>query len=407
MTDELHPRRRGKRDKDSRSAPLHPTGGGGGGISFRDTSTECAICLGPLYNDSQTWNNEGCGAGVSTMTTIELGCGHVWHLECIRQQLQHAQPTPAQRLLFSGCRCAKCGVFCDHEALHDLTRTTDVFRSQVDDLIAEQLQIDFPDVWRHASAASCTNRHENIDDDNNSKNNRSSALEALMEEGRRKYAFYLCGHCHQPYFGGTVECAEQDHREQTSSEDRLCPGCSTASHRQCRDPTDHRSSLVWKCRYCCSIATFVCYGTVHFCSACHSRSTKRTREQPRNHNAGGPPKLEAIPCPGGEACTHPKLRGQTHHQNGDDVSCEQVYHCAVCQEMALTSGRPRGFQSFDFLEESGSRNWVVNPHGADGVRGWFTHSSRRFHSVSWSVEQSELPYEMISPRTLSAVLIGL
>ena len=27
--------------------------------------------------------------------------------------------------------------------------------------------------------------------------------------------------------------------------------------------------LEYKCRYCCSVAVFFCFGTTHFCNACH------------------------------------------------------------------------------------------------------------------------------------------
>merc|ERR1712083_497873 len=31
-----------------------------------------------------------------------------------------------------------------------------------------------------------------------------------------------------------------------------------------------------KCRYCCSIASFFCWGTTHFCRACHRNSLELT-----------------------------------------------------------------------------------------------------------------------------------
>ena len=100
--------------------------------AFRDTSSDCAICFESLDRED----------------TIELSCGHRWHAECIKEQILKAQPNSSHRLLFSGCRCAKCGVFCDHEALQGITRRTDTLREKVEVLVKEQLKIDQPNQWQ-------------------------------------------------------------------------------------------------------------------------------------------------------------------------------------------------------------------------------------------------------------------
>ena len=51
-----------------------------------------------------------------------------------------------------------------------------MLREKVDKLIVEQLKIDTPDMWRDAIA-----------------NNDIDSEKRLVDEGRRSYAFYLCG----------------------------------------------------------------------------------------------------------------------------------------------------------------------------------------------------------------------
>lgn len=309
---------------------------------------DCAICLSPLSNGENV---------------LELACGHQWHTKCITEQLEHAQPSFSRRLLFSGCRCAICGAFCEHEELEHLTRTTDSLREKVDELIAEQLQVDVPEVWK---------KHETVSSKEKAK---------LIEEGRRTYAFYLCSSCREPYFGGTIECADQDEGERIASEDRLCSSCSSQSQTHCVSPLGHRASLVWKCRYCCAVSNFVCYGTVHFCQDCHDRNTQRYR-----NTSAKPPPLEAIPCPGGEKCQHPKPDGQTHHDNGPGPNCEQVYQCVSC----VTGGRDPN-QPLAFLEQPGSHNFIVNQSGEDGLLGWVPISIGGRRPRMWSVEESSDP----------------
>jgi hypothetical protein len=336
-------------------------------ISFQDESTECAICLEPLEDGR----------------VLTLQCGHRWHYDCLVQQLQTVQSMTSnghgRRLIFTGCQCAKCGhICCEHAELEHLTRATDVLRRKVDVLLEEQLQSDVPDVWKKAVK-------ENAD---------SSARQALIDEARRKYAFYLCSHCKEPYFGGTVECADEvgqdDDTSSTSNgtrtpEQRLCVACSPQSQVICQNPLEHGPYLVWKCRYCCKPSTHVCYGNVHFCDHCHDRNSKRHREIQRQQHSGGlartgevkPPPLEAIPCPG-ESCRYPKPNNQRHCNGPSPTDCEQVYSCVFCE-----SNGSRGYHSM----EPGSHNLLVNSSGQLGLHGWHQLNPR----MSWTVEESELP----------------
>lgn len=323
---------------------------------FQDESTDCALCLEPLQ-----------GQEVIELTT----CGHRWHLDCIKEQLAHAQPNPAQRLVLTGCRCAKCGAVCDHPSLRHLTRKTDSLLQKVDAVLCEQFDL-------HG--------------------------EQELEEARRKYAIYMCSNCHEPYFGGTIACADTADGE-VPPEERLCVACAPnriLTRVQCRHPLEHRGHHVWKCRYCCNVATHVCYGTVHFCQTCHERNSQRvaalSRQQRRrqrhqvsnNGKQHKPPAcLTAIPCSGGDACPFPRpTRDQKHHQNGPSANCEQVYYCGWCQS------NPE--QQHAFVEPPGSRNLIRNGSGQEGL------ILRRNASLSgvwqqlnphaqWQVEDSDVP----------------
>mmetsp|Transcript_25549 Transcript_25549/g.61429 ORF Transcript_25549/g.61429 Transcript_25549/m.61429 type:complete len:454 (-) Transcript_25549:10-1371(-) len=307
--------------------------------TFTDTSTECAICLNALDGNPDE-------------KTITLSCGHRWHLACLKEQLENAQPSRSKRLIFSGCRCAKCAAFCDHPELENLTRRTDVLREKVDVLVVEQLRVDAPESWRGAA-------------------NDTVARSRLIDDGRRSYAFYLCGGCEEPYFGGTVECADEAGGELITSEDRLCQACSPKSQVICQHTFEHRPYHVWKCRYCCNPSSFVCYGNVHFCSRCHDRNSRRARY---GSHGLGPPILEGIPCTG-DSCPFPKPEGATHHSNGSALECEQVYYCALCESSpSLTQELP------------GSRNFINNPSGEEGTRGWRHHPRR----ARWAVEDMDI-----------------
>ena len=349
---------------------------------FEDKSVDCAICLEPLYHDTTVEGGDGKSVQSNQQRertknprVVTLTCGHKWHYHCLAQQLQTAQPSSTKRLLFTGCQCAKCGVICDHEDLRDLTRTTDILRKKVDKLILEQIALDAPDIWKLARQEARVGNEE--------------SLKRTLNEARRKYAFYLCKHCKEPYFGGTVECADQmdaDHYQERGQdrEERLCVACTPLSQSICRNPLEHAGYLIWKCRYCCQPATHLCYGNVHFCDDCHDKNSQRVRDEQRSvrrtPRSARRPKLESSPCCG-TSCPFPKpLRhNRSHHSNGGTFECEQVYGCAWCESSSNTA-----INSSNAFE-AGSYNFIINPSGRHQLRGWKQLNPR----MSWRVERAD------------------
>lgn len=321
--------------------------------NFRDRSTECALCLEPFEDASGDKN--------TMKPIITLRCGHKWHLDCIIEQIKFGSMTTQnddQRLLFSGCQCAKCGTIFgegDHPDLpKDLIRSTDKLRSEVYALV-DKLQL-LPCLSKEGDPTSVTK-------------------ENLYKEALRKHAFYLCIQCKKPYYGGTIECADQFSGSSTPKESKLCPTCAPASQSACRsqNPAEHGPFLKWKCRYCCRPSRYVCYGNVHFCDDCHERNSVANRSLPPGTTER--PALEGIPC-SGDSCKYPKPEGCTRHSNGPTQDCEQVYACVMCESNPNHGARSN--------IPTGSRNLIINPSGQQGLEGWTQMSY-----MSWRVEQRQ------------------
>lgn len=52
--------------------------------------------------------------------------------------------------------------------------------------------------------------------------------------------------------------------------DLVCGGCSAAADGKGRCTKGHGKEYIeFKCRYCCSPASFFCFGRTHFCNSCH------------------------------------------------------------------------------------------------------------------------------------------
>lgn len=89
--------------------------------------------------------------------------------------------------------------------------------------------------------------------------------------------------------GGGGEAVAGGYVDSFNPAELVCGGCSDVSRAQ-MCPRHGADYLEYKCRYCCSVAVFFCFGTTHFCNACHE-DFRPVTEMPKH----------ALPkCPAGQ-----------------------------------------------------------------------------------------------------------
>merc|ERR1712086_511163 len=136
-----------------------------------------------------------------------------------------------------------------------------------------------------------------------------------------RYAYYLCADCSEPYFGGNYECAAVA-PVNFDPKELICPGCSANSSTQICTRRG-KEYLQFKCRYCCSVAVFFCFGTTHFCNACHENLQVQDIRK------------EALPpCPTGPvgtALTGDCPLGVEHPPAGEEF----CLGCSICRRAQL------------------------------------------------------------------------
>lgn len=89
------------------------------------------------------------------------------------------------------------------------------------------------------------------------------------------------------YYGGEARCEEGlavegvgGGGDSFNPSELVCGGCSDVSRAQ-MCPRHGADYLEYKCRYCCSVAVFFCFGTTHFCNACHE-DFRHVTEMPKH-----------------------------------------------------------------------------------------------------------------------------
>ncbi|KAK4876736.1 hypothetical protein RN001_009242 [Aquatica leii] len=236
---------------------------------------------------------------LSCAPAIQLKCGHVFHLHCSKAALMKRWAGP--RITFSFALCPICKNDIEHIMLTELL-------APVHDL--------YKDVQRKALMRL---EYEGL-----------HTVEAITAPGTRyyndpasyamdRYAYYVCYKCNKAYYGGEARC-DAEVGENYDPTELVCGACSDVARAQ-MCPKHGTDFLEYKCRYCCSVAVFFCFGTTHFCNPCHD-DFQRVTNLPRNELPICPAGPKAKQLEGDECPLHVK-----HPPTGEEFALG----CGVCR----------------------------------------------------------------------------
>lgn len=106
----------------------------------------------------------------------------------------------------------------------------------------------------------------------------------LQKYALDRFAYYECSACLSAFYGGRRACeglqadqeqnanpAQGDNVNRDAAKDLICPPCVMKKTGVSGCPTHGAEYFEFKCRFCCGVATFFCFGTTHFCDPCHKR----------------------------------------------------------------------------------------------------------------------------------------
>jgi len=211
-----------------------------------NASSDCIICY-----------VEGIGYAPS----IQLGCGHIFHHECIKQTV--ASKWTSSNITFGFMQCPVCKQQVSHPSLDGVLKPMVELYNQVKERALQRLKY-----MNEENAKEIVNK-----DGPYFKNPVGYAL--------RRYCYYLCFKCKKPYFGGERACnAEQRVEGNHDPAELICGSCSgvpaAGTNPNCKHGTEF---IEWKCRFCCQVACWFCWGTTHFCDDCHKQATAMSKKE--------------------------------------------------------------------------------------------------------------------------------
>eukprot|EP00808_Paulinella_micropora_P030210 g31139.t1 len=279
-----------------------------GGVSNEKNHLPCLLsdCRDTSYTqEASDFCNICWVESLDRAPAIQLKCKHIYHSNCVRDKL--ASKWPGARIHFGFLQCPLCKADIAHPSLTKIVNPLMKLKKTVSEkalqrLHTEQLQND-------PRVVDPTGKYY--------KNPQGFALDL--------FAYYPCAKCKQAYFGGRRQCEEaaQEADQKFNPEDLVCGSCSSGSNvKSC--PKHKKDFIEYKCKFCCNVASFFCWGNTHFCDKCHSRQEKGDYVSRKSRS-------ELPKCPGPEKC----VLGINHPPNGEEF----VLGCGIC--------RPRHSQPFE------------------------------------------------------------
>ena len=200
------------------------------------------------------------GLGASPM--VELSCGHYMHYLCVKKRLETKWIGP--KITFNHCLCPSCNKWFDCNSVPDLQKMIDENKKLYEEIKEMSLKrLEF----------------EDLDKDPRLTDPNSPWFGKKVEFALKRLSYYMCYVCKKPYFAGRRECGNDpnmnndDPNKNYDPKDCVCGKDANLSGVAGKTNCDKHGKdfIEYKCKFCCKIASWFCWGTTHFCEDCHKR----------------------------------------------------------------------------------------------------------------------------------------
>lgn len=219
--------------------------------------TKCIPCLDETCNkdDGSQKLDDYCNIcwvdDLKSAPCILLDCGHVFHFECVKSKI--ASGWSGYRISFGFLDCALCKQQMSHVALKDVLKPWLDLLQQVKEKAVARFHVlkleDTPEV----------------------KDRKSPFFKSPEKYSMYRFSYFKCFKCKKPYYGGERAC-EANQRENFDPKELVCGGCSDPTGKATCE-THGNEYIEYKCKFCCNVAIWFCWGNTHFCEECHKKAS--------------------------------------------------------------------------------------------------------------------------------------
>ena len=219
----------------------------------------CPPCLSEACNKEHN-EFEYCSIcyteGLGSAPVVQLACNHLLHQHCIMASLNSRWIGP--RITFKFALCPSCSEWAFTPHNREILAKVQLYKALFDDV---------------ADKAVKRLKHEGEDKDPRildptNKHYYNQPQKFAMD----RLCYYECFKCKKPYFGGKKDCARNDDGKKFDPTELVCPSCVAESMPGTANCGKHGTDFIeFKCKFCCNIAAWFCWGNTHFCEDCHTK----------------------------------------------------------------------------------------------------------------------------------------
>ena len=263
--------------------------------------TQCSECLEEACNGR---GNDYCTIchteGLSSAPCVFLECSHIFHYECLSETLKNRWPGP--RITFKFARCPACNSWINalySPSIQALIAPVVSLYQEIRDKALKRLK--YEGLENHPKLSQIDSQYYKKEED--------YALNT--------FSYYQCFNCKNTYFGGKRDCEQNNDAAKYDPKDLVCPSCSAQGKEGADCPKHGKDYIEFKCKFCCGIAAWFCWGTTHFCDQCHTRQNNGDYLSKKNRS-------ELPVCPGASC----PLKVQ-HPPNGEEFALG----CSFCRNL--------------------------------------------------------------------------
>merc|ERR1719148_266575 len=269
---------------------------------------ECIPCLDPECceadgKEADVTNEDYCNIcwvdPLKAAPSVKLECGHYFHFMCLWQKID--RKWPAARITFGFLNCPLCKQEIHHPALDDITNKYYKLKAEIQKDVIERVKL------------------EGLQNDKRLNEKGGIYHNNLAKFAMDRLAFYPCSKCKKPYFGGMKACEEAglEQAENYKQEHLVCGSCASGPNaKSCKK--HGKKYITYKCKFCCNVGPWYCWGSTHFCDPCHKKQEQGTYLNRMQ--------IAELPkCPGMGKC--PLGLTEEHPANG---TSEYSLGCVVC-----------------------------------------------------------------------------
>ena len=196
-------------------------------------------------------------SGLGDSPSIQLGCKHIFHVECIAEKLRKSWAGPRITFLFKTCPSCKAEIVAPHH-------------QEINDLVEDAWKLE--DVIK--SKALERAKVEGLDKDKRLTNPNDEYYNDVGKYAMARLSYYECFAWKNPFFGGLKDWGNLLEADPNFKPEELvwgkCSAVSSDGNDTCKiHGTDY---IEYKCRYWWSISQWFWFGTTHFCDPCHRKA---------------------------------------------------------------------------------------------------------------------------------------